>query len=107
MSYKTLKNSLTGLCVTYLDDVLKSGNEEFSNFVRKTEETFECKSRDYDNLQLAGMEVESRDNGFEVHQKSYLSKLPKLERIQLPNNADRGEPNFHGQLTVRRTCLAQ
>ena len=78
--YKMMKNSLAGLCATYVDDILQAGNEEFSQLMKKTEEKFQCKSRDYDNVQFAGIEVESKDNGFDVPQKSYLSKLPTLEK---------------------------
>ena len=78
--YKTMKNAFSGLCATYVDDVLQAGNDEFSHLVEKTEEIFQCKSTDYDNLQFAGIEVESKDTGFEVQQKSYLSKLSILEK---------------------------
>ena len=77
--YKMMENSLSGLCATYVDDIVQAGNDEFSDLVKKTEEKFQCKGRNYDN-EFAGIEIETNDNGFHVHQKSSLSKLPILEK---------------------------
>ena len=78
--YKTMKNTLSGLCATYVDDILQAGNDEFSDLVKNTEEKFQCKSRDYGNVQFPGIEIETRENGCQVHQKNHLSKLPILEK---------------------------
>ena len=78
--YKRVDKKLTGLCATYVDDILQTCNDHFSHLVKKTEERFQCKNMDYDNLQFAGVEVQSKDSGFEVHQKSYLTKLPTLDK---------------------------
>ena len=78
--YNTMEISLSGLCATYVEDILQAGNDEFSDLVKKTEETFQCKRRNYDNVQFAGIEIETNENGFHIHQKSYLSKLPILEK---------------------------
>ena len=78
--YTTMENFLSGLRATFVAEILQAGNDGFSDLVKKTEEKFQCKSRNYDNVQFAGIEIETNENGFHVHQKSYLSKLPILEK---------------------------
>ena len=68
-----------GLCATYVDDTLHAGNKEYQELSKETEKTFQCKSREYYNVQFSGLEIDSTDEGFIIHQKKYIFKLEVLE----------------------------
>ncbi len=76
--YKKLGERLVGLCGNYVDDTLHAGTKEYSDLCKKTEKKFKCKERDWDNLQFAGVEIETKESGFEVHQKRYIQKITEL-----------------------------
>ena len=68
-----------GLCANYVDDTLHAGTKEYAKLCNKTEEKFKCKEIEWDNVQFAGVEVETKKNGFEVHQKKYINKIRELD----------------------------
>lgn len=78
--YKSSEAGLAGLCTTYVDDALYAGNKTFEETTKKTEQKFKCKKREYDNLQFSGLKIETKENMFLVHQKSYISKLKALPK---------------------------
>lgn len=75
-----MKGSLQGLCATYADDIPQAGNEDFYYDTRSIERKFQYKAREFDNIHFAGLHVETCENCFELHQRTYISKL------QLPPN---------------------
>ena len=81
--FKTAGEELLGLCATYVDDALHAGDKEYSDMSKKTEKTFKCRPRERDNVQFAGVEIESKGEENKIHQKLYISKL-----IQLMANED-------------------
>ncbi len=64
--YKKLGEKLIGLCANYVDDTLHAGTEEYAKLCNKTEEKFKCKEREWDNVQFAGVQVETKKNGLEA-----------------------------------------
>lgn len=60
---------------TYVDDALHSIDGEYADMSKNTYETFKCRPREWDNVELAGVEIESEENENEIYQKRYLSKL--------------------------------
>ena len=78
--FKRVKEKLTGLCATYVNDCLQAGTEEFSHQAKCVERKFKCRPRDYDKVQSAGIKIESTLNGFQVHQRHNISKIKKINR---------------------------
>ena len=78
--FKRVKEKLTGLYATYVDDCLQAGTEEFCHQAKCVERKFKCRPRDYDKVQFAGIKIESTPNKFQVHQRHYISKIKKINR---------------------------
>lgn len=44
LCYKMLEDTLVGLCATYVDDTLHTGNERYAGLCKETEKNFKCKN---------------------------------------------------------------
>lgn len=67
--YKTIRKRLIGLCATYGDDALHAANDDYSKLCEKTEENFQCKNREWDDIQFSGLQIINSNNGYGIHQK--------------------------------------
>lgn len=76
--FKLVQKKLQGLMGTYVDDSLLAGDDEFLKLSEKTIEKFESKEREFDNIRFAGVYIETLENGFRLHQKSYIERLQLL-----------------------------
>ena len=76
--YKARKK-LKGLAGTYVDDALFAGDEDFIAHTDKTSENFDSKSREFGSTRFAGVYLEPSENGFIVHQSSYISRITTLD----------------------------
>lgn len=54
--FKVVQGTLTGLVWSYIDGTISTGDKEFQELSKVTEEKFESKSREYINLKFPGME---------------------------------------------------
>lgn len=72
---KLMRDTLEGMCVTYVDDLIQAGSRNFHEKSKVTENSFQCKKREYDNIQFAGSQMDAVKNGYVVHQKNYIDKL--------------------------------
>lgn len=73
--YKHIRGRLAGLAGTYVDDCIMTGSEEFRNLTTKTLETFESRDRVMHNFTFAGIEVETMDDGFLLHQGKQATRI--------------------------------
>lgn len=74
------REQLDGLCATYVDDMLQAGTPKYSDNAKKTESSFQCKPREYDNVLFAGSNIDSHGDKFYIHMKNYANKLNLLPR---------------------------
>lgn len=63
-SLKSLGDKLSGLCVTYVDDLLQAGDKDFAKLAEKTEKRFKCKPREWDSFQFSGMQLETTESEY-------------------------------------------
>lgn len=59
--YKLLGQELIGMSATCMDDTLHIGNEKYFDFCYKTEKTFTCEEREWNKLQFAGVQIETKE----------------------------------------------
>lgn len=83
---KLFRYHLDGMCATYVDDLLQAGTKKFHEESKKTEQTLQCKKREYGRIQFAGSQIDVAANGFEVHQKNCTFKLPFITPNRTYNN---------------------
>lgn len=72
---KHFRGQLSGLARTYVDDCLFAGDENFRKLTNKTLQMFDARDRVLDNFTFAGIEVETLDEGFFLHQCKQANKL--------------------------------
>ena len=63
-----------------MDDTLNAGDGRFEKLTEKTAERFQCRKKELDNIQFAGIEIEKSRDGFLVHQKQYLKKIKPIPK---------------------------
>lgn len=56
--YKSDKQILIGICLTYLDDTLHTGNRDYVKSSNEAELKLECKGLVRDSSQFTGLQVE-------------------------------------------------
>lgn len=76
---KNIRDQLDGICAAYVDDLLQAASEAFQTESKKTEQTFQCKKRECENIQFAGSHSTKIGNGFKIHQKNRINKLQLLK----------------------------
>jgi hypothetical protein len=76
--FKTIGNKLSGLCATYVDDTLQAGDQTFVKLSEQRQGRFQCQPREWNNVQFAGVEIETGEPEIIVHQQRYISKLMPL-----------------------------
>lgn len=74
--YKRLGSEHIG--TAYVDDTLHAGTKYYSKLCEETEKKFNCKKREWDNIQLSGLEIETHMDENKTHQNSYISKIQPL-----------------------------
>jgi hypothetical protein len=78
-SFKSISSQLSGLCATYVDASLHSGNREYQLSSEQTMNKFACREHQWDNVTFAGMEIASEgEQGFAIHQKAYIPSLATI-----------------------------
>ena len=77
--FRKVGNKLKGLIGTYVDDTLFSGDPDFLQHTNKTLRKFDSKERKFDTTRFAGVYIESKGDGYIVHQESYAEKLQLLD----------------------------
>ena len=75
-----IQDALMGLCATYVDDTLQAGNTMYQEMTKLTLQKFKCREREFDNVKFAGIEIDTVDDGFHVHQTRYTKKLTKFPK---------------------------
>ena len=78
--YKQIANQLAGLCATHVDDCLHAGNAKYSTLSQSIEKTFQCRDREFDKVQFSGVNIEASNNGFCIHQESYIKTIASLSK---------------------------
>jgi Reverse transcriptase (RNA-dependent DNA polymerase) len=78
--FKRKGDKLIGLCASYVDDTLQAGNSDFIKLSEQTINKFKCRPREWNNVQFAGVEIESKDSEIIMHQRRYISKLKTLDK---------------------------
>lgn len=73
--FKYIRGRLAGIAGTYVDDCLMTGNDEFRKLTDKTLQRFDSRDRVVDNFTFAGIELETSDDGFLLHQGKQADKL--------------------------------
>ena len=53
--FKLLGDKLSGLCATYVDDCLHAGDPAYQKLSQKTEGQFQCRPREWDNVEFGGV----------------------------------------------------
>lgn len=76
--FKHLDKKLQGVCATFVDDTLQAGNKEFQDLADNTLRRFQCREREWDNTEFSGVEIETHENEFHVHQNKYISRLSRI-----------------------------
>jgi hypothetical protein len=76
--YKRQAVILKGVAANYVDDILQTGDAEFQKLAEGTLRKSRCRDREWDKLPFYGIEIKSTSNGFEIHQKHYLSKIKEM-----------------------------
>ena len=70
--FKHFSGHISGLCATYVDDKLNAGDEKFEKLTDLTAKRFQCRKKELDHIQFAGIEIDKVKDGFIVHQKQYI-----------------------------------
>jgi hypothetical protein len=78
--FKSIEEKLSGLCATYVDDILHAGDQKLVELSKITQRRFQCRPREWNNVQIAGVEIETKESEFVVHQQRYISKLIPLSK---------------------------
>jgi Reverse transcriptase (RNA-dependent DNA polymerase) len=78
--FKNIQEKLSGLCATYVDDTLQAGDQKFVELSELTQMRFQCRPREWNNVEFAGVEIEAKESEFVVHQQRYISKLILLSK---------------------------
>lgn len=78
--YKKDKQKLVGICATYVDYSLHTGDRSYVNISKKIELQFKCKDRVWDSLQFTDLQIETKHVMCIVHQKEYIQKLKVLSK---------------------------
>ena len=73
--YATDNNELMGMALLHVDDILFVGTLQFEQVTKKMLTRFECRKPAYDNFTYVGIEIESHDSSFELHQTKYTEKI--------------------------------
>jgi hypothetical protein len=63
-----------------VDDTLQAGDQKVAELSELTQRRFQCRPREWNNLQFAGVEIETKELEFVVHQQRYISKLMPLSK---------------------------
>lgn len=83
--FKRLNNLLIELCTSYIDDTLHTEDENYSNESHQTEQEFKCDEREYDNIQFAGLQIETTADIILIY---YKRNIMKFCRLSPKNNFD-------------------
>jgi Reverse transcriptase (RNA-dependent DNA polymerase) len=78
--FKRKGGKLIGLCAAYVDDTLQAGNSDFIKLSEQSINKFQCRPREWNNVQFAGVEIESKESEIIMHQCRYISKLKTLDK---------------------------
>ena len=73
--FKKEGDKLFRLCATYVDDALHTGKQEYFVLSKKTEEKFQCRACQGDNVQFASVQIETNKNENAIHQKRFMTKF--------------------------------
>jgi hypothetical protein len=105
--FKIIQEKLGGLCATYVDDTLQAGDQTFVELSELTQRRFQCRPREWNNIEFAGVEIETKESEFVVHQQRYISKLIPLSKDATFNNFARFGQSCHGLSKRALTFLVQ
>jgi hypothetical protein len=78
--FKRKGDKLMDLCAGYVDDTLQAGNSDFIILSEQAINKFQCRPRERNNLQFAGVKIESEESEIIIHQRRYVSKFKTLDK---------------------------
>jgi hypothetical protein len=78
MFFKMSGSKLQGMCATYVDDALHARSKEYEGITEKTMKRLKCRDKEMDNVDCAGVEINTGTDGFQLHQQQYISTLDTL-----------------------------
>ena len=78
--FKKIANQLAGLCATHVDDCLHAGNEKYLQISESIERKFQCRDREFDKIQFSGVNIETYNDGFCIHQERYIHTIETLPK---------------------------
>ncbi len=81
--FRRARGQLTVLLGSFIDDTLACGDSSFSQLTDETRKEFELSSREYEKTRFSGVYIDRSDNGFYIHQRTYIDLLKPL-----PSNSD-------------------
>jgi Reverse transcriptase (RNA-dependent DNA polymerase) len=105
--FKQIRGELMGMTCSYVDDLLSAGNPEFVKHTEKRTTRFDCKAQEYDAFKYVGMEIETVDEEFQVHQKTYAARLRSWTPPRNLQNIGPYGRNSSGLLIQDQTSPAQ
>jgi Reverse transcriptase (RNA-dependent DNA polymerase) len=76
--FKMLDSKLQGMCATYVDDALHAGSKLYEGITEKSMKQFKCRDKEMDNVTFAVVEINTGTDGFQLHQRRYISTLDTL-----------------------------
>lgn len=72
---RRIRQELSGLIGTYSDDTICAGTQSFVQKSKRTEEKFQSFTRIYAKMTFVGIQMESIDGGFKVHQENFFPRF--------------------------------
>lgn len=78
--YIRKSSKLTGVCVTYVDEMFHAKTKNYIKLSETIGERFHCSSLECGNTYFAEMELETNENGRILHQRKYFQKLNPTQK---------------------------
>lgn len=69
-----LGKKLSDLCVTYVGNFFKAGNENFENYSRKADNCLKCKQLEYEKIQFTRAYIEKKPFWLGLYQSEYIMR---------------------------------
>lgn len=79
--YKKLGQELIRLGDSEVEDILHAGNGAYGDVCCNAEKKFNCESKEWDNTQVTGLQMETDDAGCAISQRGYIARLQRLKRF--------------------------
>ena len=79
--FRRAESKVIGLTATYVDDTLACGDREFYKLTERTQDRFETKPREKEQIHFAGVYINKDAQGYRIHQSRYIDRLTNLPNV--------------------------